>query len=471
MTQTIQSSTKSSGRLSTLKIDTPRWLVPFLEPARYKAAYGGRGSGKSHAFADMLVERPLLQRTRAVCVREVQNTIRDSVRQLLVDKIQRHGLERYYDVKETEIIGPNKSLFVFRGMQNYNADNIKSLEDFDVAWVEEAQTLSARSLRLLRPTIRSPGSELWFSWNPRHDTDAVDALFRGPHPPSGSVVRQVNWRDNPWFPAELKQEMADDYAADPISAAHVWEGEYEAVGEGAYYARWIHDAENDGRIGDFGYRHGLPVLTSWDIGVDDYTAIWFWQVKNDEAWVIDYFEAQGIGAEQIIEEALPEYAEDVATGARQLHELGRWEPWRYGAHFLPHDVRVREWGAGARSRVETLTALGLRDIRKGAAANPEDRVAAGRRLLPHVRFNASPRVQIGVNRLRRYTRRYNEQLGIWMGPLKDGNDHGADAFGEFAVNAPIAKPKAEKPKPTWKPNTQIVLPGPPEPRSGRRIAL
>jgi phage terminase large subunit len=165
--------------LSKLTVQAAKKLIPLLKPNRYKGAYGGRGGTKSHFFAELLILTCFSRKTRAACIREVQVTIKDSVRQLLVDKIQKFGLGGYFKVTEREIAGPNGSLIVFRGMQSYNAENIKSLEDFDIAWVEEAQTLSAHSLKLLRPTIRKDGSELWFSWNPRHDTDAVDAFFRG----------------------------------------------------------------------------------------------------------------------------------------------------------------------------------------------------------------------------------------------------------------------------------------------------
>ena len=128
--------------------------MPLLQPNRYKGAYGGRGGTKSHFYAELLILTCFSRKTRAACIREVQVTIKDSVRQLLVDKIQKFKLGGFFTVTEREISGNNGSLIVFRGMQSYNAENIKSLEDFDVAWVEEAQTLSSHSLKLLRPTIR-----------------------------------------------------------------------------------------------------------------------------------------------------------------------------------------------------------------------------------------------------------------------------------------------------------------------------
>jgi phage terminase large subunit len=172
----------------SIRVEVPRAFQPLLKPARYKAAHGGRGGAKSHFFAEQMLIRCYAKTTRAVCIREVQDTLKDSVRQLLIDKIQKLGLGQFFDVREAEIRGLNGSLIIFKGMQNYNAENIKSLEDFDIAWVEEAQTLSDRSLRMLRPTIRKEGSEIWFSWNPRRKTDPVDSMLRGETLPTGAVV-------------------------------------------------------------------------------------------------------------------------------------------------------------------------------------------------------------------------------------------------------------------------------------------
>src|SRR5690349_5238032 len=144
-----------------IRVEVPRKLKPLLYPKRYKGAYGGRGGAKSHFFAEQIILRCMVRQTRVVCIREVQNSIKDSVRQLLVDKIEKLGVGKLFDALETEIRGPHGSLIVFKGMQSYNADNIKSLEAYDLAWVEEAQTFSQHSLDLLRPTLRKDDSELW----------------------------------------------------------------------------------------------------------------------------------------------------------------------------------------------------------------------------------------------------------------------------------------------------------------------
>lgn len=232
--------------MSTLKIQTPEVYAPLLSPARYKGAHGGRGSGKSHFFAEMLIERCIMQKTDAVCVREVQRTLNQSVKKLLELKVEALGVGSLFDVQESKIIAPYGGLIIFQGMQNHTADSIKSLEDFDVAWVEEAQSLSQRSLDLLRPTIRKAGSELWFSWNPDHETDPVDAFLRGPSPYPDSVVVEANYRDNPWLPDVLKQELTYDQARDPDKFAHIWLGKYQRNSEARVFRNWaVEDFEVD----------------------------------------------------------------------------------------------------------------------------------------------------------------------------------------------------------------------------------
>jgi phage terminase large subunit len=222
-----------------LEIATPRVFLPLLEPARYKGAHGGRGSGKSHFFAEMLVERCVMHPgTRWACIREIQKSLEQSVKRLLEDKIQKLGVGHMFDVQKFEIGTPGGGVIIFQGMQNHTADSIKSLEGFDGAWVEEAQSLSQRSLDLLRPTIRKDGSELWFSWNPSQNTDPVDVLLRGESLPPRAIVIQANYTDNPWLPEVLRQEMEFDRARDPDKYAHVWLGEYQRNSEARVFKNW-----------------------------------------------------------------------------------------------------------------------------------------------------------------------------------------------------------------------------------------
>ena len=209
---------------STLKPELPRWFLPFLKPARYKGAFGGRGSGKSHAFASYIIIRCATVRTDVVCLREVQRSLKQSVKKLLENKIEALGLGAAFEVQHDRIKGKNGSLIIFEGLANHTAESIKSLEGFDIAWFEEAQVASQRSLDLLRPTIRKPGSELFFTWNPRFAGDPIETLLRGPNPPPDAVVVEVNFEDNPWFPSVLQDEMQYDKSRDPDKYAHIWHG-------------------------------------------------------------------------------------------------------------------------------------------------------------------------------------------------------------------------------------------------------
>jgi len=252
--------------LSILKIQTARIFEPLLRPARYKGAFGGRGSGKSHFFGELLVEESQAARgTLAVCIREVQKTLAQSSQRLIESKIAALGVGSQFRIYRDRIATPGDGLIIFQGMQDHTAESIKSLEGFRIAWVEEAQTLSARSLALLRPTIRAEGSELWASWNPRRKSDAIDDFLRA-RKPSGSIVVNANWRDNPWFPAVLDDERRLDLSLYPERYDHIWEGDYAKAFEGAYFAELLAAARLQGRIGRVPADPLLPLRAFIDIG-------------------------------------------------------------------------------------------------------------------------------------------------------------------------------------------------------------
>ena len=224
--------------MSVLKIKTPEVFEPLLQPARYKGAHGGRGSGKSHFFGELWLEENISEKLDCVCVRETLKSLEFSVKKLLESKIERFNAGAYFDVQDRRILSTKGGVTIFEGMQNHTAESIKSLEGFDRAWFEEAQNASDTSLTLLRPTIRKPGSELWFGWNPKKATDPVDVLLRGAVPPKGAVVVEANYMDNPWLPQELRDEMEYDRARDPDKYAHVWLGQYEKNSEARVFKNW-----------------------------------------------------------------------------------------------------------------------------------------------------------------------------------------------------------------------------------------
>jgi phage terminase large subunit len=287
-------SARSNVSSSTLRLETPRAFAPLLGRARYKGAYGGRGSGKSHFFAERLVEECVADHTtRAVCVREVQRSLSQSVKQLLVDKIARLGVGAYFEVLESEIhvlddAGNRSGLILFQGMQNHTADTIKSLEGCRIAWVEEAQSLSQRSLELLTPTIRAPGSEIWFSWNPNKPTDPVDVFMRSEDSAGDPniICVEVNYSDNPWFAqTELVADMERDRRRDPGKYAHVWKGDYSRNSEARVFRNWKVEAFDTPK--DAVFRFGAD----WGFAVDPTVLVRCWLdgrtlYVDQEAWAV-----------------------------------------------------------------------------------------------------------------------------------------------------------------------------------------
>jgi phage terminase large subunit len=242
-------------------------LEPLLHPFRYKGLYGGRGGAKSHGFGDLLIDDCITHRgLRAVCIREYQVSLEQSVKRLLEDKINTYGLNHEFLVRDAHIETPGDGIIIFQGMQSHNAESIKSLEGYDRAWVEEAQNLSQRSLDLLRPTIREPGSELWFSWNPLDPKDPVDKFLRSVPPPPDSIVIRTTYRDNPFFPEVLRREMEWDRGRDIDKYTHIWEGGYAARSEARVFKNFVvreFETPSDATLlfgGDWGFSVDPSVL-------------------------------------------------------------------------------------------------------------------------------------------------------------------------------------------------------------------
>lgn len=351
-----------------------------------------------------------------MCVREVQKSIRQSVKKLIDAKIESLGVSDQFEILDNEIRSAKGGLIVFQGMQDHTADSIKSLEDFDVAWVEEAQSLSTYSLTLLRPTLRKPGSELWFSWNPRRKTDAVDVLLRGPSPPTGSTVIRANWSENPWFPDELKQERRDDQRDRPDQYDHIWEGDYAKVTEGAYYAASLTEARKENRIGFVARDPNMAIRTFWDLGRRDHTAIWVAQWVGQKITLLDYIEGSGQPPSYYFEE---------------LRQRG----FKGCMVYLPHDgSRVGPENHNGKSYEDQAREAGfdVEVIRNQGPSAAMLRIDAGRRLFPRMWFNEATTAD-GLEVLGAYHERRDDKREIGLGPEHDWASHGADAFGLLAV--------------------------------------
>lgn len=244
-----------------LVIETAPVYEPLLAPGRYKGAHGGRGSGKSHFFAELLVEENIRERLDCVCLRETLKSLEFSVKKLIEHKIEKLNVGSYFEVQDRRILTKRGGVIIFEGMQNHTADSIKSLEGFDRAWFEESQAASQKSLDLLRPTIRKSGSEMWFSWNPDQQTDPIDQLLRGPDLPPEAIVVEANYHDNPWLPNELIMELEFDRKRDPDKFAHIWLGQYRQHSEARVFKNWrIEEFERPpGTIFRFGADWGFSV--------------------------------------------------------------------------------------------------------------------------------------------------------------------------------------------------------------------
>ena len=428
--------------MSVLQIPTAEVFEPLLAPARDKGAWGGRGSGKSHFFGGMLIEDSLAEHgLLSVCIREVQKTLKESSKRLLEQKLKdsRLGEADGFKVFKEVIQTPGDGVIIFQGMQDHTAESIKSLEGFKRAWWEEAQTASAGSINLLRPTIRAPGSEMWWSWNARRKTDPVDIMLRGPEKPTGAVVVQANWRDNPWFTAELEQERLDCMRMQPDQYDHIWEGGYLSVAAGAYFAKDLALAKNEGRIGRVAADPLMTIRLIVDIGgtgarADAFT-IWACQFIGKEIRVLDYYEAVG--------QPLAAHLNWCRSKGYTPDRSQFWLPHDGSSNDKVYDVSYESALRGAGYKVTVVPNQG-----KGAAAA---RIEAARRLFPSIWFNAET-TEGGRAALGWYHEKKHEVHNIGLGPEHDWASHGADAFGLMCVV--YEEPKiARRPKsPSFGPN-------------------
>ena len=416
--------------MTALRIETAPVFEPLLAPARYKGAYGGRGSGKSHFFAEKLIEDSLAEPgeagegLRSVCIREVQKDLAQSAKLLVEQKLAKFGLNEqdgfrvYRDVIQT----PKDGIIIFKGMNDYTADSIKSLEGFKRGWWEEAQTATAHSLMLYRPTLRADGAERWFSWNPRRKTDPVDVLFRGKEKPSGSICVEANWRDNIFFTDELEMERLDTKRTNPDQYPHIWDGEYVTVIDGAYYAEHITAAKAAGRIG-----HAVqpdPLMSThlfFDIGGTgaraDAVTIWAAQFVGKEIRCLNYYEAVG---------------QPLATHITWMRDEGYmpkqtqiWLPHDGSTNDKVYDVSYESALQAADYDVEVVPNQG-----RGAA---KARIEAGRRHFNTVWFD--PKCEAGLDALGWYHEKRDEARGIGLGPDHDWSSHGSDSFGLMCIVA------------------------------------
>lgn len=398
-----------------IPLKLPKKVDFLFKPMRYKVLYGGRGSGKSHSIAKALLVMGSKKPLRILCGREIQDSIKDSVHRLLSDQIQLLGLEDCYTITENEIRGSNGTLFSFAGFRTNSIDKLKSYEGYDILWVEEAASVSEKSWRVMIPTIRKPGSEIWVSFNPDLEDDPTYKRFVI-SPPENCISVEMNYCDNPFFPDVLEDERKYTQQNFPDDYENIWEGKTRTLAEGAILGKEIQKAYDEKRIGTFDYDATEPVFTAFDLGVRDSTAIWFGQRVGSRWRIIDYFEGTDEGA--------PFYA-------KMLKE----KPYVYGGHFTPHDSRQREWGSGLRPD-EVLSSLGI-VTSPVPDMSVEDRIHAGKLFVGQCEFDAV-RCKDGLNALKNWRWDVNNRTQMRRRtPLHNWASHGSDAYTYFAVSSKL----------------------------------
>lgn len=407
------------------EIQIPSAFEFLFEESRYKVLYGGRGSAKSHSIGRALLVKGMQKKLTVLCCREFQNKISESVHKLLAELIDAYDLHAFYEVQKTTIIGRNGTQFFFAGLR-HNIAGIKSFEGADIAWVEEAQSISKGSWDILIPTIRAPGSEIWISMNPDLQTDETYQRFIA-NPPRNAIVRKINWQQNPFFPEVLREEMEELKAKNEDEWLHVWEGHPRQSLEGAIYANEMRQATEELRITTVPYDPKYPVFSAWDLGWSDMTSIWLWQKVGFDIRIIGFYQNRM--------EGLDHY---VAWLERQGYT--------YERHFLPHDANQGQLSAAGktiasqlRARGMPVTVLPMLPIKSG--------ISAARTLFPRVWFD-EVNCADGLDCLRRYRYDVDQQTGQYSSkPLHDDASHGADAFRQLAVAINDPRPKEQKKKP------------------------
>lgn len=389
-----------------MNVEFPRKLEFLFKPARYKVAYGGRGSGKSWGFARALLIQGAAKKMRILCTREVQKSIKDSVHKLLSDQIQALGLGAFYQVLETEIRGANGSEFLFAGLASHTVESIKSYEGVDVVWVEEAHKVTRKSWSILIPTIRKDESEVWVTFNPELDDDETYKRFVVDTPP-GAVVVSVNYSDNPWFPAVLELERQHAQATLPEDEyLNIWAGRCRAAVDGAIYAAEVADAIENGRICNVPYEPKFKVHAIFDLGWNDAMSIILVQRHLSELRIIEYLE----GSHKTLD----------WWSAELKNKRYNW-----GRVYLPHDGAHGDYKTG-KSAQDIMRELDWK-VEIIPIQPVEPAIKHARRTFPNCYFDKTKTERL-IQCLRRYKRAIPEKTGEPGAPVHDEYSHGADAF-------------------------------------------
>ncbi len=327
---------------SVRTILTPDWFLPFLKPARYKGIEGGRSSGKSHTVAQELVTKCIRNPDLSlVCIREIQKSLQFSAKRVIEKKIRALGASHLFDIKEKFIRNRRgDGIIIFEGMQDHTAESILSLEDFGLAWVEQAEKLSKRSLDLLTPTIRLDNpdgtmSEIWFTWNPNQPDDAVDKYFHDKPGLRNAIHAHVDYHQNPFLPRTAYEEMLQFRERDPDGFNHVWRGHYNTRSDAHIFSgKWQVDEftpdQSWGRPyfgADWGFSQDPTVLTKlWIYGNNLYVEYEGWGVGIDTVNIPTLFDRIPDSRNYMIraDSSRPETINHVKNEGFQIKPAKKW---------------------------------------------------------------------------------------------------------------------------------------------------
>ena len=393
-----------------ISADFPKPFEILFAPKRYKIMYGGRGGGRSWSCARALLIIGLERPIRVLCARELQNSISESVHQLLSDQIHELHLDDSYTIQRDRILGKNGTSFTFEGIRN-NVNKIRSFEGIDYCWVEEANKVSANSWEVLIPTIRREASEIWITFNPELEEDYTYRRFVKNADPDTMCVIKTTWADNEFFPDVLMKEKDSLKALDYDKYLNVWEGFPLQILEGAVYAKEMRRAQEENRITKVPWERSWPVDTYWDLGRADATAIWFVQRVAMQYRVLAYYENR---------------LEDIT---HYLQELQR-RAYTYGTMWLPHDARAKQLGT-KRSIQEVVMQAGYR-TQIVPRLSIVDGINAVRMVFPQCWFDETA-CEDGLHALRHYRFKVDMNGSFSKEPMHDEASDGSDAFRMFAV--------------------------------------
>ena len=405
--------------MTTVRLEIPEKLIALFEDeADVRAADGGRGSAKTRTFAKMTAVRALMwdaagRSGQILCGRQFMNSLADSSLEEIKAAIRSEPwLLAAFDIGEKYVkTKSGRIYYTFTGLDR-NVASVKSKARILLCWVDEAEPVTEEAWTTLIPTLREEDSELWVTWNSKRKTAPVERRFKNVDDPRIKYVR-VNWRDNPWFPDILERVRQRDMRDRPDQYAHIWEGDFVAVVEGAYYAAHLNTAREEGRIGNFAPDPLMTIRAIWDIGGTgsraDACAIWIAQYIGPQIRWLDYYEAQG---------------QPLATHIEWLRDNGYEKalcvlPHDGKTNDRVHDVSYESALKGAGFEVQVIANQGA-----GAAMK---RVEAARRLFPNMWFDE--KCQAGLDAIGWYHEKRDEERGIGLGPDHDWSSHGADAFG------------------------------------------